>query len=83
MFYLVIINLKWLGSGSETRILLFTIFHVIMGISGLLPFVKPASSEKHVSNFKGQTAAIDSYCWLHRGAFGCAEKIVRGEATNG
>lgn len=54
-----------------------------MGISGLLPFVKAASSEKHVSNFKGQTAAIDSYCWLHRGAFGCAEKIVRGEATNG
>lgn len=53
-----------------------------MGITGLLPFVKPASSERHLSTLRGQTAAIDSYCWLHKGAFGCAEKIAMGEATD-
>lgn len=52
-----------------------------MGITGLLPFVKPASTERHLSTLRGQTAAIDSYCWLHKGAFGCADKIALGEET--
>ena len=33
--------------------------------------------------FSGCTAAIDVYCWLHKGAFGCAEQLVRGNKTNG
>jgi len=48
-----------------------------MGISGLLPFLKKASRPANVSEFSGKTAAIDVYVWLHKGAFGCAEKLVQ------
>ena len=54
-----------------------------MGITGLLPFLKNASRPAHVSEFKNSTAAIDVYCWLHKGAFGCAEKLVKGQKTDG
>jgi len=27
--------------------------------------------------------AIDVYCWLHKGAFGCAEQLVQGRYTDG
>ncbi|XP_045113559.1 exonuclease 1-like isoform X2 [Portunus trituberculatus] len=54
-----------------------------MGISGLLPFLKKASQGAHLKDFKGQTAAVDAYCWLHKGAFSCADKLVKGEPTNG
>ena len=54
-----------------------------MGIQGLLPFLKNASRNTNVSEFKGQTIAIDVYCWLHKGAFGCAEKLVKGQKTDG
>ena len=26
---------------------------------------------------QGMTCAIDVYCWLHKGAFGCAEQLVQ------
>ena len=54
-----------------------------MGISGLLPFLKNASRPTHVREFSGLTAAVDVYGWLHKGAFGCAEKLVLGQPTNG
>lgn len=53
-----------------------------MGISGLLPFLKKSSVNTNVRQFKGKTVAIDAYCWLHKGAFSCAEKIVKGEKTD-
>lgn len=53
-----------------------------MGITGLLPYLKNASRKAHISEFKGCTAAIDSYCWLHKGAFACAEKLALGEDTD-
>ncbi|XP_014242809.1 exonuclease 1 isoform X1 [Cimex lectularius] len=53
-----------------------------MGIQGLLPFLKPATRPVHVKEFSGCTVAIDSYCWLHKGAFSCAEKLARGESTD-
>ena len=53
-----------------------------MGITGLLPFLKKSSRPTHVKEFKGQSVAVDSYCWLHKGAFGCAEKLARGEETD-
>ena len=31
----------------------------------------------------GCTVAIDVYCWLHKGAFGCAEQLVQGRYTDG
>lgn len=53
-----------------------------MGITGLIPFVEKASRRTNVSEFSGSTVAIDSYCWLHKGAFTCADKLVRGEETD-
>ncbi|OQR79983.1 exonuclease 1-like [Tropilaelaps mercedesae] len=53
-----------------------------MGVAGLLPLLKNASQPGHISDFKGSTAAVDGYCWLHRGAFSCAEKLVLGEKTD-
>lgn len=53
-----------------------------MGISGLLPFVKEASTPVNLKDLRGRTAAIDSYCWLHKGVFGCAEKLVKGIETD-
>ncbi|ODM93528.1 Exonuclease 1 [Orchesella cincta] len=52
-----------------------------MGITGLLPLLKKASRNCNVRKFSGYTVAIDGYCWLHKGAFGCAEKLGKGEPT--
>ncbi|CAH2091406.1 unnamed protein product [Euphydryas editha] len=53
-----------------------------MGITGLIPFLEKASRKTNVSEFSGSTVAIDTYCWLHKGAFACADKLVRGEETD-
>lgn len=53
-----------------------------MGISGLIPFVEKASSRINVRDLKGSTVAIDTYCWLHKGAFACAEILARGDKTD-
>uniref|UniRef100_UPI003AABE341 exonuclease 1 n=1 Tax=Centroberyx gerrardi TaxID=166262 RepID=UPI003AABE341 len=52
-----------------------------MGIPGLLQFIKDASEPISVRKYKGQTVAVDTYCWLHKGAFSCAEKLAKGEPT--
>ena len=36
-----------------------------------------------VHSVLGQTFAIDVYCFLHKGAFGCAEQLVQGKPTDG
>ncbi|XP_061084540.1 exonuclease 1 [Conger conger] len=53
-----------------------------MGIQGLLQFIKDASEAISVKKYKGQTVAVDTYCWLHKGAFSCAEKLAKGEPTD-
>uniref|UniRef100_A0A665TLB9 Exonuclease 1 n=1 Tax=Echeneis naucrates TaxID=173247 RepID=A0A665TLB9_ECHNA len=53
-----------------------------MGISGLLQFIKEAAEPISVKKYKGQTVAVDTYCWLHKGAFSCAEKLAKGEPTD-
>ena len=53
-----------------------------MGIQGLLPFLKKISQGSNIKAYKGCTVAIDSYCWLHKGAFSCAEKLAVGGATD-
>ncbi|XP_071454055.1 exonuclease 1 [Hetaerina americana] len=50
-----------------------------MGITGLIPFLEKASTPVNLRQYKGQTLAVDVYCWLHRGIFSCAEKIAKGE----
>ncbi|KAI8594072.1 PIN domain-like protein [Geranomyces variabilis] len=52
-----------------------------MGIAGLLPFLKDIHRSVHLSHFKGKTIAVDSYVWLHRGAFACALELGTGQHT--
>lgn len=54
-----------------------------MGISGLLPFLKDATSNTNIKQFEGATVAVDTYCWIYRGAFGCAEELALGHQTDG
>ncbi|XP_005374872.1 PREDICTED: exonuclease 1 isoform X2 [Chinchilla lanigera] len=53
-----------------------------MGIQGLLQFIKEAAEPIHVRKYKGQVVAVDTYCWLHKGAIACAEKLAKGEPTD-
>ncbi|ORY00203.1 putative exonuclease [Basidiobolus meristosporus CBS 931.73] len=53
-----------------------------MGISGLLPLLKPIQSRVHISSYAGETVAVDAYVWLHKGAFGCAKELCLGEETD-
>lgn len=53
-----------------------------MGIPGLLQFLKDAAEPISVRKYQGQAVAVDTYCWLHKGAFSCAEKLAKGEPTD-
>ncbi|ORY08295.1 PIN domain-like protein, partial [Basidiobolus meristosporus CBS 931.73] len=52
-----------------------------MGISGLLPLLKPIQKKTHLSSYEGQTIAVDAYVWLHKGAFACAKELCLNEPT--
>jgi exonuclease-1 len=52
-----------------------------MGIKDLLRHVEHASRPAHLSEWRGQTVAVDVSCWLHRGAFGCARDVVENRAA--
>jgi hypothetical protein len=54
-----------------------------MGISGLLPFLKDASTSVNIRDYTGCTVAIDTYCWIYRGAFSCAEDLAMNTQTDG
>lgn len=59
----------------------------------LLPYLKTYSQNVHIGQFKGQTAAVDGFCWLHRalsasitrtGKFDrCMNKFFQTFALNG
>ena len=53
-----------------------------MGIPGLLQLVAPVTTPFHVQQLAGQRVAVDSYGWLHRGAYACAQQLVQGSATD-
>eukprot|EP00850_Spirogloea_muscicola_P020297 SM000212S06890 [mRNA] locus=s212:77575:81778:- [translate_table: standard] len=53
-----------------------------MGISGLLPVFKSISTPTHVREYAGKRAAVDTYSWLHKGAFGCSDALCKGQPTD-
>ncbi|XP_070578883.1 exonuclease 1-like isoform X2 [Ptychodera flava] len=53
-----------------------------MGIQGLLPFLKDATEQTNIKKYAGYTVAVDTYCWLHKGAFACAMQLAKGEETD-
>ena len=52
-----------------------------MGITGLLPLLKDIQRSRHLSEYAGQTIAVDAYVWLHRGTYACATEIATGRKT--
>ncbi|KMZ66855.1 Flap endonuclease 1 [Zostera marina] len=49
-----------------------------MGIQGLLPQLKSIMSPIHIKDLKGQTVAVDTYSWLHKGALSCSRELCKG-----
>ena len=47
-----------------------------MGISGLLPALKPIIQSSNISKFRGKTVAVDTYSWIHKAVYGYAEQII-------
>lgn len=54
-----------------------------MGISGLLPLLRSITRRVHLSQFAGQTVAVDAYSWLHKGIYGsCAVDLFHGRPND-
>ena len=49
-----------------------------MGIQGLLPLLKSIQQPISISELAGSTVGVDVYCWLHKGAYGCALELAQG-----
>ena len=58
------------------------ILNYLMGIQGLLPFLKSIQNQRHLSELSGQTLAVDGYCWLHRGTYTCSTELATGKRTS-
>ncbi|KAL6949985.1 hypothetical protein ACO0QE_000654 [Hanseniaspora vineae] len=52
-----------------------------MGVTGLLPQLKPIQNPVTLHRYEGCTLAVDGYAWLHRAAHGCCEQLCLGEPT--
>ena len=53
-----------------------------MGIQGLLPLLKSIQQPISISELAGSTIGVDVYCWLHKGAYGCALELAQGNDSN-
>uniref|UniRef100_K3XEN3 Exonuclease 1 n=1 Tax=Setaria italica TaxID=4555 RepID=K3XEN3_SETIT len=52
-----------------------------MGIQGLLPQLKSIMAPIKVEELRGQTVAVDTYSWLHKGALSCGDRLCKGIPT--
>ena len=53
-----------------------------MGITGLLPQLRPAMRQISIGELKGQRVAVDANVWVHRGTYVCASDLVLGRPTD-
>ncbi|KAG0581958.1 hypothetical protein KC19_3G023200 [Ceratodon purpureus] len=53
-----------------------------MGIQGLLPTLKSIMTPRHVRDYAGKRAAIDTYSWLHKAAFTCSKDLCLGRPND-
>ncbi|KAH7690320.1 XPG/Rad2 endonuclease protein [Dioscorea alata] len=53
-----------------------------MGIQGLLPLLKSIMAPISVEELRGQTIAVDTYSWLHKGALSCSMHLCKGLPTS-
>ena len=50
-----------------------------MGISSLLPILKPAMKPVSMADYRGQRVGVDGNLWIHRGAYACALELHCGQ----
>ncbi|XP_039130239.1 exonuclease 1-like [Dioscorea cayenensis subsp. rotundata] len=53
-----------------------------MGIQGLLPLLKSIMVPIAIEELRGQTVAVDTYSWLHKGALSCSMQLCKGLPTS-
>jgi exonuclease-1 len=47
----------------------------------LLPLLKSIQRPADLKKFSGRTLGVDTYVWLHGGAFSCAAALAQGKPT--
>ena len=52
-----------------------------MGIPGLLLALSETTERRHIKDYADKTVGIDISCWLHKGVYGCSDKICKGIPT--
>lgn len=53
-----------------------------MGITGLLPQLKPITKKTHLRDFSGKTVVIDGHSWIHKGIYGSGLTLFEGKETS-
>ncbi|XP_022139995.1 exonuclease 1 isoform X2 [Momordica charantia] len=53
-----------------------------MGIQGLLPLLKSIMVPIHIKDLEGSSVAVDTYSWLHKGAFSCSKELCNAIPTS-
>ncbi|KAG5185782.1 PIN domain-like protein [Tribonema minus] len=52
-----------------------------MGITGLLPALRPVTRDVHLKELSGLRVGVDTYCWLHKAVYTCPEELCTGVPT--
>ncbi|GME71432.1 unnamed protein product [Ambrosiozyma monospora] len=52
-----------------------------MGVTGLLPILKPIQNPVSLEAYRGKTLAVDTYAWLHKGVFSCSMQLALNQPT--
>ena len=47
-----------------------------MGIQGLLKVFSSVQTDKHLNDYKNQTIAVDTYCWIHKAIYLTAQALM-------
>ncbi|KAH7690050.1 XPG/Rad2 endonuclease protein [Dioscorea alata] len=53
-----------------------------MGIQGFFPLLKSIMAPIFVKELREQTIVVDTYSWLHKGAFSCSMHLCKGLPTS-
>lgn len=49
-----------------------------MGVKGLLKALNPYAKQVNLRDYRGQRAAVDILCWMHRGSYSCSHELAEG-----
>lgn len=50
-----------------------------MGVTGLLPSLKPVIKPSNISQFHHKRVAVDTYSWIHKALYGYLDDLIQNE----